>query len=83
MTRVKRFAFAAAVTVTAVGSAVLASPAEAAGGSGASMCSLATGPQDQYNIGRDIRSHQPFGGDNNPGFAGPGVSPFCRPGSAG
>jgi hypothetical protein len=54
-------------------------PASAAGGNGASACSLATGPSGPYNIGQNIRSHQPFDGDNNPGFAGPGASPFCRP----
>jgi hypothetical protein len=54
-------------------------PASAAGGNGASPCSSATGPTGPYNIGQDIRSHQPFDGDNNPGFAGPGVSSFCRP----
>jgi hypothetical protein len=56
-----------------------AAPASAAGGQGASLCSFATGPTGPYNIGANIRSRQPINGDNNPGFAGPGMSPFCRP----
>jgi hypothetical protein len=64
----------------AVGSFVVASgaPASAAGGNGASVCSFATGPSGLFNIGQNIRSHQPFSGDSNPGLFR-GVSPFCRP----
>jgi hypothetical protein len=64
-----------AVSFVAAGSA----PASAAGGNGASLCSFATGPNGPYNLGQSVRSHQPFNGDNNPGLAGPGFSPFCRP----
>ena len=72
--------FIIGVTIV-VGSLVALSgaPASAAGGHGASQCSLATGPSGPYNIGGNLRSHQPFDGDNNPGLAGPGFSPFCRP----
>jgi len=56
-----------------------ATPASAAGGNGRSLCSLATGPSGPYNLGENLRAHQPFDGDNNPGLAGPGFSPFCRP----
>ena len=57
---------------------MVAGPGSAAGGNGASLCSLATGPSGPYNLGADLQSHQPFNGDNNPGFAGPGFSPLCR-----
>jgi hypothetical protein len=30
------------------------------------MCSFATEPSGPYNVGADIRRHQPFDGDNNP-----------------
>ena len=61
--------------------AVVLTPAAAtaAGGGGASLCSFATGPTGAYDLGASIRSNQPFNGNNNPGFAGPGVSPFCKP----
>jgi hypothetical protein len=59
--------------------ALTAAPASAAGGRGASICSFATGPSGPYNLGQNLRAHFPFNGDNNPGFAGPGFSPFCRP----
>jgi hypothetical protein len=59
--------------------ALTAAPASAAGGHGASICSFATGPSGPYNLGQNLQAHFPFNGDNNPGFAGPGFSPFCRP----
>ena len=52
--------------------------AGAAGGKGG-PCSISGNPATGPNIGVEIRSHQPFNGDGNPGFAGPGVSPFCKP----
>jgi hypothetical protein len=67
-----------AIVVASLGAAS-STPANAAGGNGASICSYATGPSGPYNLGANLRSHQPFNGDSNPGFAGPGFSPFCRP----
>ena len=78
MVRVKRLA---AATMVATGLVLVVAPgsASAAGGTGASLCSFATGPSGLYDLGADLRSHQPFNGDTNPGFAGPGFSPFCQP----
>ena len=71
----------AAVLVVATGLMLMltSGAASAAGGNGASFCSSATGPSGDYNLGAYLRSHQPFNGDSNPGFAGPGFSPGCRP----
>jgi hypothetical protein len=68
-------------TALVIGSTMITSagPAHAAGGGGASVCSFATGPLGLYDVGASIRSNQPFNGDNNPGFAGPGFSIVCRP----
>jgi hypothetical protein len=69
-----------AIAIVILGSVCAGSsaPASAAGGNGASLCSNATGPSGLYNLGENLRAHQPFNGDSNPGFAGPGVSFFCR-----
>ena len=78
MRRARRMAVAA-VLVTGLVSVWSTGSAGAAGGKGASACSAASGPSTEYNLGAYLRAHQPFGGDSNPGFAGPGFSPFCQP----
>ncbi|MEY2433185.1 MAG: hypothetical protein QOC92_2910 [Acidimicrobiaceae bacterium] len=77
MRRAQRIGGALAFTVCVV--VGTAASAHAAGGNGVSVCSFATGPSGPYNLGESLRARQPFGGDNNPGFAGPGFSPFCQP----
>ena len=60
-----------------------AGTAHAAGGKGASECSVAGNPATSPNPGLMIREHQPFGGNgndgSNPGFNFSGFS-ACKPG---
>jgi hypothetical protein len=79
MRRSRRILCGLLVAGAAVGG--LAGPAGAAGGNGASDCSQAG---TERTPGQDINAKRieigGFNGDANPGFAGPGVSPFCSPG---
>ena len=79
MSRSRRVVFALLIAGAALGT--IAGPAGAAGGKGASACSQAG---TEKTPGGDINAKRieigGFDGDANPGFAGPGVSPFCNPG---
>ena len=78
--RVKRWSMfvAAAAVATIIG----AGTADAAGGKGASQCSIAGNPATDPNPGAMIRENQPFGGNGNdganPGFNFHGFS-GCKP----
>lgn len=82
--RVRRSTCGMWVVVSALGLAVTAGPgtAVAAGGNGASECSVAGNPATDPNPGAMIREHQPFGGNgndgSNPGFNFAGFS-GCKP----
>ena len=76
MNRSRHVVLALLIAGAAVG--VIASPAGAAGGNGTSDCSQAG---TERTPGGDINARRieigGFNGDANPGFAGPGVSPYC------
>ncbi|MGZ4690301.1 MAG: hypothetical protein ACXV9P_06230 [Acidimicrobiia bacterium] len=69
--------------VVGIALAMSGGPAHAAGGNGASGCSVAGNPATNPNPGAMIREHQPFGGNgndgSNPGFNFNGFS-GCKPG---
>lgn len=70
------------VAPLAVATIVATGTASAAGGGGASDCSVAGNPATEPNPGAMIREHQPFGGNgndgSNPGFNFNGFS-GCKP----
>ena len=78
----RRQRWTAVVGTIGIALAMSGGTAYAAGGNGASGCSIAGNPATNPNPGVIIREHQPFGGNgnggSNPGFAGPGFS-ACKP----
>lgn len=72
----------AAIGVMGVAFAMTGGAAHAAGGNGASECSIAGNPATSPNPGVMIREHLPFGGNgndgSNPGFNFQGFS-GCKP----